>query len=225
MNGFLTNIFAVDWTQSFGAFGEILNAFSANAKNVIDSIKRIFGGIIDFVAGIFTGDWGRAWEGVKNIFGGIMDGLGAVIKAPLNAVIGLINMAITQLNKISFTAPDWVPFVGGKHFGVNLPKINYLYNGGIVTKPTFINSNTIAGDAFMGRGNQAEAVIPLGEMYRNLRSIVKEEAGGDIILVAEIENIMDGDIISRHTVKRVLRTITKDNKDYKKSKGGNLGYV
>lgn len=225
LNGFLTNIFAVDWTQSFGAFGEILNAFSANAKNVIDSIKRIFGGIIDFVAGIFTGDWGRAWEGVKNIFGGIMDGLGAVIKAPLNAVIGLINMAITQLNKISFTAPDWVPFVGGKHFGVNLPKINYLYNGGIVTKPTFINSNTIAGDAFMGRGNQAEAVIPLGEMYRNLRSIVKEEAGGDIILVAEIENIMDGDIISRHTVKRVLRTITKDNKDYKKSKGGNLGYV
>lgn len=225
LNGFLTNIFAVDWTQSFGAFGEILNAFSANAKNVIDSVKRIFGGIIDFVAGIFTGDWGRAWEGVKNIFGGIMDGLGAVIKAPLNAVIGLINMAITQLNKISFTAPDWVPFVGGKHFGVNLPKINYLYNGGIVTKPTFINSNTIAGDAFMGRGNQAEAVIPLGEMYRNLRSIVKEEAGGDIILVAEIENIMDGDIISRHTVKRVLRTITKDNKDYKKSKGGNLGYV
>lgn len=172
---FLKGVFSKDWTNSFGVFGNILNAFCANVQNIFNSIKRIFQGIIDFVVGGFTGDWSRAWEGVKNIFGGIMDGLGAVIKAPLNTVIGLINACIDGLNSISFTAPEWVPGVGGKHFGVNIPKMNYLYNGGIIEKPTLLNFNTVVGDAFNGKGNKTEAVIPLDVMYRKIRSIVKEE--------------------------------------------------
>ena len=150
-DNFLTGLFTTDWTKYFGAFGNIMNAFMRNVQNVWNSIKRIFGGIIDFVTGVFTGNWSRAWQGVVNIFGGIMDGLGAVIKAPLNTVIGLVNAAISGLNKISFTAPDWVPGLGGKHFGVNLPKIPYLAKGGIVDKPT----QAVVGEA------GTEAVVPL----------------------------------------------------------------
>ena len=135
----------------FTKFYNLINAFMRNVQNVWNSIKRIFGGIIDFVTGVFTGNWSRAWQGVVNIFGGIMDGLGAVIKAPLNTVIGLVNAAISGLNKISFTAPDWVPGLGGKHFGVNLPKIPYLAKGGIVDKPT----QAVVGEA------GTEAVVPL----------------------------------------------------------------
>lgn len=169
-DNFLTGIFTTDWTNSFGVFGNVINAFMRNVSNVWNSIKRIFGGIIDFIAGVFTGDWSRAWQGVVNIFGGIMDGLGAVIKAPLNSVIGLINMAIDGMNKISFTVPNFIPGIGGKHFGVNLPKINYLYTGAVFDEPTLLG-NTVVGDKFKGQGSQREYVLP----EPLIRQVVKEE--------------------------------------------------
>lgn len=219
-NGFLTSVFATDWTNSFGLFGNIMNAFFQNMSNSWEAIKRVFSGIIDFVSGVFTGDWSRAWSGVVNVFGGIMDGLGAVIKAPLNGVIGLINMAIDGINKISFTAPAWIPGVGGKHFGISLPKISYLENGGILTKPTFIAPNIMAGEKNYGRSGQAEAVIPLESMYRNLRSIVREEASGETIIYTTNVFNVDGKELKRETTKEVIKNITRNTKSYRKSKGG-----
>jgi TP901 family phage tail tape measure protein len=166
----IKNAFTVDWSNAFGFIGDILNSHLANVKNIFNSVKQIFNGIIEFVKGVFTANWSRAWQGVVNIFGGIMNGLGAVIKAPLNAVIGLVNSAISGLNKISVTIPDFVPVVGGKHFGVNLPKVPYLYNGGIVTQPTFMGGY-VAGDSYKGRGNQAEAVIPLDKLENWIKSL------------------------------------------------------
>ncbi|MGU8637626.1 hypothetical protein ACV3QN_13330 [Clostridium perfringens] len=170
-SNFLTGIFTTDWTKSFGVFGNIINGFVKNIENRFNAIKRIFSGVIDFVKGVFTGDWSRAWQGVVDIFGGIMNGLGAVIKAPLNTVISLVNMAIDGLNKISFTAPDWIPGVGGKHFGVNIPKMNYLYTGAVFDEPTLLGNNTVVGDKFKGQGKQREYVLP----EPLIRQVVKEE--------------------------------------------------
>lgn len=170
-SNFLTGIFTTDWTNSFGVFGNIINGFLKNIQNKFNSVKRIFGGLIDFVKGVFTGNWSRAWQGVVDIFGGIMDGLGAVIKAPLNTVIGLINMTIDGLNKISFTAPDWIPGVGGKHFGISLPKINYLYTGAVFDEPTLLPNGNVVGDKFNGHGKQREFVLP----DNLLRTTVREE--------------------------------------------------
>ena len=43
----------------------------------IGAFLRVVQGIIDFITGIFTGDWERAWQGVKDIFGGILDAISA----------------------------------------------------------------------------------------------------------------------------------------------------
>lgn len=131
VDDFLQGVFAKDWTTVFGpVLGGVLNAFFANVKNIWDSIKRIFDGIIDFIRGIFTGNWERAWNGVKNIFGGIFDGLIGMAKAPINGIISLLNMAIGGinsliggLNRIKFDVPSWVPGLGGKSFGINIPDI------------------------------------------------------------------------------------------------------
>lgn len=149
VDDFLQNVFAMDFREILGPFfGGILNNFVANIKSMWDSIKRIFDGIIDFIRGVFTGDWERAWNGIKNIFGTIMDGLIALAKAPINGVIGLLNMAINGINslvdginKISFDVPDWVPGLGGKKFGFNIPKIPnipYLAKGGILSSGSAI---------------------------------------------------------------------------------------
>ncbi len=111
-------------------------------KGIINGLSKAFGGLIDFVTGVFSGEWSRAWEGVKNIFSGIWDTLVSKAKAPLNGVLSLFqglangiidawNFVKRQLNKISIDIPDWVPGVGGEKFGfdfdmsshISLPKL------------------------------------------------------------------------------------------------------
>lgn len=128
-----------------GVFGSI----TSTIKGVVDGFKTIFNGIINFITGVFTGNWKKAWEGVKNIFKGIVDTLWSIIKFPLNLIIDGINALISGLNKIKFDVPDWVPLIGGKKFGFNIPKIPKLAVG----------TNYVAQDglAYLHKG---EAVIP-----------------------------------------------------------------
>lgn len=150
VDNFLQNIFATDWTKIFGpVLGNILNGFFKNVKNIWDSIKRIFSGVIDFIRGVFTGDWERAWKGVQDIFGGLFNGLVALAKAPLNGIIGLLNMAIGAINSlingfnsIGFTMPKWLGG-GSWHPNIpNIPSIPFLAKGG-----TVLSGSAIVGEA------------------------------------------------------------------------------
>ena len=135
----------------------VLAAFSVFAdglKNAIEGVKTIFEGIINFITGVFSGNWSQAWEGVKSIFTGIFDTLGALFKTPINAVISLINKAISGINGLGLTIPDWVPLIGGKSFAINIPEIPMLGKGG------FTNGPSIAGEAGM------EAVISFQRSVR-----------------------------------------------------------
>lgn len=101
-------------------------------KPILESLKIMFGGLIDFIVGVFTGNWQKAWQGVQNIFRGIFDGLTNIAKKPLNAIIDAINAMIRGLNKIKL--PNWIPGFGG--MGINIPTIPKLAKGGIVDAPT-----------------------------------------------------------------------------------------
>lgn len=116
-------------------------------RETLGIVKNMFSGLIDFVVGVFTGDWSRAWEGVKKIFGSIFEGIGKLAKRPINGIINIVNTLIRGLNKIHL--PDWVPVIGGK--GINLPEIPKLAKGGIVDSATL----AVVGEA--GK----EAVMPL----------------------------------------------------------------
>ncbi len=169
VDDFLQGVFTTDWSQSFGVLGEFLNVFFATVKSVWDSIKAVFDGIIDFIRGIFTGDWERAWKGVQEIFAGLFKGLVAIAKAPLNGIIGLINMVIDAINwminginSISFTVPDWVPVLGGKTLGFNIPnigKLAYLAKGGILSSGSAIVGE--AGPELLTMAGGRAHVMPL----------------------------------------------------------------
>ena len=155
VDNFLQGVFAVDFTNVFGpVLGEALNVFFANVSNIWDAVKGIFNGIIDFVRGVFTGDWERAWNGVKEIFGGIFDGLAALVKAPLNAIIGLVNTAISGVNGVIGTL--------NKLPGVNIGTVGsipYLAKGGIVAKGSAIVGE--AGPELLTVANGRTVVQPL----------------------------------------------------------------
>lgn len=172
-NLWITTAMQTDWTASFGALGAIMNSFFATVGSIWNAIKTIFQGIVDFVTGVFTGNWSQAWQGVVDIFSGIFSGIGAVLKAPLNAVIGLINAAIGGINSISIDIPDWVPewAGGGKSLGFSIPQIPLLAKGGIASIPS------ICGEA------GPESVIPLKR--NNPRSITLLEKTASILGVGE----------------------------------------
>lgn len=142
VDNFIQGVFSRDFTEVFGpVLGEYINAFVANIRNMWNAIKQVLDGLIDFIRGVFTGDWDRAWTGIMEIFGGIFDGLEALAKAPLNGVIGLLNGAINGINdliegfnNLGFELPDWL---GGGSWYPDLPTIGhipYLAKGGILSQ-------------------------------------------------------------------------------------------
>ena len=170
IGNFISNVLAPAFKTVFQ--GIILPIVDACFRGISDlwsnSLKPILTGIIDFITGVFSGNWSKAWQGVVDMLGGIFGGIVSVVKAPINAVIGLINSAISGLNSISVNIPDWVPGVGGKTFGVNIPEMSYLENGGILTEPTLIGYGVMAGEKNKGRSRQAEAVIPLDTLWNEI---------------------------------------------------------
>lgn len=104
--------------------------------DIVSSIRRVLTGLIKFITGVFTGDWKKAWTGVKDIFKGIFDMLKSIVTTPINYIIDVLNGLIAGINKIKFDVPDWVPVIGGKKFGFDIPKIQKFENGGVLFKET-----------------------------------------------------------------------------------------
>ncbi|MCM1059670.1 MAG: phage tail tape measure protein [Eubacterium sp.] len=125
-------------------FSNVLGAAIEGIKPVIEALTGVFKGVIDFITGVFSGDWSKAWDGIVSVFKNIIDGIVAIFKLPINLIIEGINFFIGGLNKLKI--PDWVPGIGGK--GINIPLIPKLEKGSNNTPDTFI-----AGDV-NGKGGE-----------------------------------------------------------------------
>ena len=125
-----------------GGIGTLLRYIIRIVGDMID----VFSGIVEFVSGVFTGDWEKAWNGLVDIFKGAVNWI-------IDIFEGVVNTIIDGINSISIDIPDWVPKIGGSHFGPNLARLEIprLATGGITSGPT----TALIGEA--GR----EAVLPL----------------------------------------------------------------
>ena len=149
----------------------ILSVLLNSASGIINGITQTIHGLIDFVAGVFSGNWSRAWRGVINIFAGIFNSLSAIARAPINGVIAILNGAIYAinqmirgLNNLHVDIPSWVPGVGGKKVGFNigyLGSIAYLAKGGNLLRGTAIVGEK-GPELLQQLGNQTK-VTPLTE--------------------------------------------------------------
>jgi phage-related protein len=147
---FIKNIFTTDWSQSFGTLGKIMNTFLSGVRQMWNNAKKIFNGIVDFIAGTFSGNWEQAWNGIKDIFGGIFDNLVTLAKTPLNMVIDIINSLMEKINSglsaiesaFSFNYDFTNPITGTRHYGhygmslPRVPEIPHLADGGYVKPNT-----------------------------------------------------------------------------------------
>lgn len=184
VGNFINNVLAPAFKFVFNSV--IAPVVSAAFKGIKDlwnkTLKPVFSGILDFITGIFTLNFKKAFSGLVSAIGGIWEGLKTVVKAPINAVINIINGFLKGINKLKI--PDWVPGVGGK--GINIPMIPQLAEGGILER----------GQVGFLEGNGAEAVVPLHQNKKWTQAVAQDMdaamgggAGGQT--VALLRDILD----------------------------------
>jgi hypothetical protein len=144
-------------------------AFNAAMAVLTSPIFLVVAAIAGLVAigVLLVKNWDFIWAKAQELGKGIMDAFAPVgkflgdmfglafnlIKGYINFWISAVNFIISGLNKIQVTIPKWVPLIGGLQFGVNIPKIPMLAEGGIVDSPTL---------ALIGEAGP-EAVVPLNK--------------------------------------------------------------
>lgn len=175
-------------SSRFPALGAVLSGLWKSVQDVWGNIKAIFSNIIGFIDNVFSGNWSAAWGNVVSIFGNVFGELANIAKAPINAVISVINMVLSKINEMKISIPDWVPGVGGKTLGFNIPQIPMLATGGIATAPTL---------AMVGEGGEPEAVLPLSKLAQLLDDWDKKPkpssaGGGDSIVFSPVFNFYGG---------------------------------
>jgi hypothetical protein len=118
----LTPIISVLASMFSGVLGGAINA----VMPLIQSVTDILAAVMDFITGVFTGNWEQAWNGVVNIFKGIFNLIPSIVESVINGAIGIINGIINGINKITGTIG--IPAIP------NIPEVSLprFHAGGIV---------------------------------------------------------------------------------------------
>lgn len=148
---------------------EVVKGLATALIPIIEAVMRILGGLIDFLVGVFTGDWEKAWQGIQDIFGGIWDALVGIVKGVLNTVIGVINGILSGINGVAGAISD----ATGGAVNFSIPMIPKLAEGAVINaRPGGVIAN-------VGEGRYPEAVLPLeGPQMQRVGEAVAEASGG-----------------------------------------------
>lgn len=181
--GTIGNFFSGIWNGIIGWFSTGWNKF----KSFIDKM---------------VGYWKSGWQTIGDFFGGIANGiksgfnaLVSFVKGIINILIDGLNVVIKGLNKIKFDTPNWVPGIGGKSFGINIPTIKKLEKGGIINLP---GRGVPIGGAIGGERRQ-EGVLPLTDSQQ--MSLLGQAIGKYVNINATIPIYMGNRQIAREMKK------------------------
>lgn len=194
---------------------DVISTLLGTVADVCSGILKALGGVVEFIAGVFTGDWKKAWEGVKDIFKGIFDSVVGIFKGAINLIIDGLNSMIRGLNKFKIDVPDWVPAIGGKKFGFNIPSIPKLAQGGLATAPTL----AMVGDNRNAKVDP-EVIAPLSklqELLSNNQSLTEVVSLLRMILSA-IQN-SDTELSISMGEEQLGRAVIKSLKNYQRQTG------
>lgn len=209
-NGFLEGIKAI-WNAIWAALKFVFELIVAGIRLYIDiwigivrgfvngvvglwnwlvgMASSIFNGIGNAIRGVFSWVASTAssiFQGIVNTIGNVFSSVSNVITAPFKAAFnGIASLWNNTIGKISFTAPDWVPGIGGK--GFSMPKIPMLATGGIATGPVM---------AMVGEGRESEAILPLSKLEGMLnvdRETVTEDRSTEVKVEVNVNGNLIGD--------------------------------
>lgn len=80
----------------FGTAAAVVASYIDYIAQTIDSLILAGQGVIEFLTGVFTGDWDKAWSGLQKIF----EGAWGYITAPVEAFIGMLDRVVAGIEKV-----------------------------------------------------------------------------------------------------------------------------
>lgn len=185
-------------------FGTVFTIIS----DKVSSIIKALGGVLDFLSGVFTGNWKKAWNGIKDIVEGIWNDIWATIKGVVNLIVDGINLMIegvystlrAVVNGIGSIA-EKAGNVMGKDWGFSMPgeapKIPKLASGG------YVRANTPQLAMIGDNRHQGEVVAPENKLQEMANSAVQAALSASGALSGEK---LDKIIALIDTIIRVLMT-------------------
>ena len=85
------------------AIGNVFMNVFGGIFDILNGAYQIFSGLIDFIVGVFTGEWGTAWNGVKEIFSGIWTAISGFFVAIWNSIKDMVAGSIESIKNVIST--------------------------------------------------------------------------------------------------------------------------
>lgn len=70
--------------------------FLESVSEIVDGVLEALGGLIDFLTGVFSGDWEKSWEGIKEFLSGIWETMKGIIDTALGLIYNVIIKPILE---------------------------------------------------------------------------------------------------------------------------------
>ncbi len=177
------------FTNVFNAVKGVFDTVFTVIGDVVSGILKTFGGLLDFITGIFSGNWEKAWQGISDFFGGIWDGIWGIVKGAVNLIIDGINLLWTGIYTVLQGIVDGIGGIAGAigdvfgqdwHFSMpkEVPLIPKLAKGGIVKAPTL----AVVGDNAGANTGNPEVISPLNK----LQTMINTSNGQDVVILSQI---------------------------------------
>lgn len=203
---------------SFNAIKGVFDTVFGVIGDLISGLLEALGGLLDFITGVFSGDWEKAWNGIKQYYEGTWKALWGIIKGVINLIIDGINILwsgiflavkgmIDSIGKVSgaigdLLGQDW-------HFSTpeSPPLIPKLATGTVVPA-NYGEFTAILGD----NKREPEVVSPLSTMKQAVMEALAEHRinGGSDAINLTIN--LDGNVIFKDIIKRDKAVVKRTGK-------------
>lgn len=180
------------WQEKFnnirGRCADFKNAVFNGAQNLVSRIASSASNLWNKI----TSGASRMWDSIKNSGRGRLNGI-------ISLVERCINTVVNKANRISWNIPDWVPGIGGKKFGFNLPTVSIprLATGTVVPR-NYGEYTAILGD----NKREPEVVSPLSTMKQAVREVMNELGGDNSRPISiSIYTTLDGKVVGQSVIE------------------------
>ena len=109
--------------------GDVIGTVVGHISDLFKNMMRMLGGLLDFITGVFTGNWDKAWKGIKDMFGGWWDEIYDTFKTVINLVIDGLNILWRTIYRVFSgiangigKAVGWIGSLMGKDWEFSMPK-------------------------------------------------------------------------------------------------------
>ena len=215
--------------------------FFEAVADVIGHVLDALGGLIDFVVGVFTGDWRRAWDGIKTYYAAVWEAMKTIASTLFEAIRVMIANTLSAISQNwnanwdsikSFSGAIWndIKALAVTVFSAIRDKLSEIWDS---VKTTIEEKWTAIKEWFIEIWQKIKDVFQLDEMVDIGRGIMNKLWDGLKSVWSDITGWLEGivDVIS-NTFKKVtdgaknlFKKAKKDAEDDGDSDEDDSGYV